>query len=157
MSNPQDAFKKLQRMAAQAGKGGGPSPRGMAGGVTGLLLLGGVAVVGQNALFNVDGGHRAIKYTRIGGVSKEIYSEGKEMQHGRLQEGQSLTIYMYRNTFQDSMVRDSYRLRRSCETKKCSFFDWYEGFANGQYYLSCSIETSSGCATTNLSNIRYRL
>ena len=24
----------------------------------------------------VDGGHRAIKYTRIGGVKKEIYSEG---------------------------------------------------------------------------------
>jgi prohibitin 2 len=24
----------------------------------------------------VDGGHRAIKYTRIGGVSKEIYAEG---------------------------------------------------------------------------------
>ena len=25
----------------------------------------------------VDGGHRAIKYTRIGGVQKEIYAEGK--------------------------------------------------------------------------------
>ena len=25
----------------------------------------------------VDGGHRAIKYTRVGGVQKEIYSEGK--------------------------------------------------------------------------------
>lgn len=24
----------------------------------------------------VDGGHRAIKYTRLGGVKKEIYSEG---------------------------------------------------------------------------------
>jgi hypothetical protein len=24
----------------------------------------------------VDGGHRAIKYTRIGGVGKEIYNEG---------------------------------------------------------------------------------
>ena len=77
MSNPQDVFKRLQRMANQAGRGGGgPSPRGMAGGVGGLLLLGGVLVAGNNALFNVDGGHRAIKYTRIGGVSKEIYSEG---------------------------------------------------------------------------------
>lgn len=26
----------------------------------------------------VDGGHRAIKYTRIGGVKKEIYNEGKQ-------------------------------------------------------------------------------
>ena len=24
----------------------------------------------------VDGGHRAIKYTRLGGVKKEIYGEG---------------------------------------------------------------------------------
>lgn len=63
-------------MANQAGKGGGPSPKGMAGGIGTLVLLGGVALVGNNALFNVDGGHRAIKYTRIGGVSKEIYSEG---------------------------------------------------------------------------------
>merc|ERR1711977_146217 len=76
MSNPQDAWKRLQRMANQAGKGGGPSPKGMAGGFGGLILLGGALMVGNNALFNVDGGHRAIKYTRIGGVSKEIYSEG---------------------------------------------------------------------------------
>merc|ERR1712000_510862 len=73
---PQDAWKRLQRMANQAGKGGGPSPKGMAGGFGGLILLGGALMVGNNALCNVDGGHRAIKYTRIGSVSKEIYSEG---------------------------------------------------------------------------------
>lgn len=28
-------------------------------------------------IYLVDGGHRAIKYTRIGGVGKEIYQEGK--------------------------------------------------------------------------------
>lgn len=78
MSNPQDAWKRLQRMANQAGKGGGPTPKSMAGGFGGLLLLGGALMVGNNALFNVDGGHRAIKYTRIGGVSKEIYGEGMQ-------------------------------------------------------------------------------
>lgn len=53
--------------------GGGRSPLGLAA----LAVLGiGGAVLLQNSLFNVDGGHRAIKYTRIGGVSKEIYSEG---------------------------------------------------------------------------------
>jgi hypothetical protein len=26
----------------------------------------------------VDGGHRAIKYTRVGGVKKEIYAEGTD-------------------------------------------------------------------------------
>jgi prohibitin 2 len=75
MSRPEDIIKNLQRMAAQAGRGG-PSPRGMAGGAAALTALVGVIIVGNNALFNVDGGHRAIKYTRIGGVSKEIYSEG---------------------------------------------------------------------------------
>jgi prohibitin 2 len=78
MSRPEDIFKNLQRMATQAGKGG-PSPKGMAGGAASIALLVGIAVVGNNALFNVDGGHRAIKYTRIGGVSKEIYSEGTHL------------------------------------------------------------------------------
>lgn len=32
----------------------------------------------SNALFNVDGGHRAIKYKRLSGVSKEIYNEGRQ-------------------------------------------------------------------------------
>ncbi|EKD20658.1 prohibitin [Drepanopeziza brunnea f. sp. 'multigermtubi' MB_m1] len=77
MSNsPQDVFARLQRMASQAGKGGGPSPKGMGGAAGSLILLGGAAFAAQNALFNVDGGHRAIKYTRIGGVSKQIYGEG---------------------------------------------------------------------------------
>lgn len=65
-------------MANQAGRGGGPAPKGLFGGIAGLVMLGGGAMVLNNSLFNVDGGHRAIKYTRIGGVSKEIYSEGME-------------------------------------------------------------------------------
>lgn len=56
--------------------GGGGSPRGIGAGLAGLLLLGGGAMLFQNALFNVDGGHRAIKYRRISGVSKDIYAEG---------------------------------------------------------------------------------
>ncbi|CAG8959069.1 hypothetical protein HYFRA_00012850 [Hymenoscyphus fraxineus] len=81
MSSPQDAWRQLQRMAANAqrGGGGGPGPKGVAGGIGGLVLLGAIGVVGSNALFNVDGGHRAIKYTRIGGVSKEIYGEGTHL------------------------------------------------------------------------------
>ncbi|TVY89524.1 Prohibitin [Lachnellula willkommii] len=80
MSNPQEAWRQLAKnleRVRQAG-GGGPSPKGFAGGAAALLTLGGILVVGNNSLFNVDGGHRAIKYTRIGGVSKQIYSEGME-------------------------------------------------------------------------------
>lgn len=51
-------------------------PRGLGPALTGFALLGGGAWVLSNAIFNVDGGHRAIKYRRINGVSKEIYGEG---------------------------------------------------------------------------------
>lgn len=70
------------RARASGGGGGGPSPRGVGAGIGGLVLLGGAAVVANNALFNVDGGHRAIKYTRVGGVGKEIYSEGNNSHWG---------------------------------------------------------------------------
>jgi prohibitin 2 len=64
-------------MANQAGRGGGPAPKGLGAGIGGLVLLMGGGYALNGSLFNVDGGHRAIKYTRLGGVSKEIYSEGK--------------------------------------------------------------------------------
>ncbi|RUP50975.1 prohibitin-2 [Jimgerdemannia flammicorona] len=54
----------------------GASPRGL-GGPTGALILLGALGYGINAsLFNVDGGHRAIKYTRLFGVQPTIYNEG---------------------------------------------------------------------------------
>jgi prohibitin 2 len=52
--------------------GGGMGPRFIGG----LVLAGGGLWFFQNALFNVDGGHRAIKYRRLSGVGKEIYGEG---------------------------------------------------------------------------------
>jgi len=75
--NAREAWSQLTRMAQQAQRGGGSGgPRGIGAGVGGLLLLGGAVWAANNALFNVDGGHRAIKYTRIGGVKPEIYNEG---------------------------------------------------------------------------------
>ncbi|KAK3695013.1 putative prohibitin protein [Podospora appendiculata] len=81
--NPfQDYMNKLQQVAKAGGGRGGfpggrpPNPRGVGGAFLGLALLGGASIVFSNALFNVDGGHRAIKYTRLTGVSKEIYGEG---------------------------------------------------------------------------------
>jgi prohibitin 2 len=78
--NARQAWAQLQKMAQTAqrggGGGGGSGPRGLGAGLGGLLLLGGLAVTVNNALFNVDGGHRAIKYTRIGGVKPEIFNEG---------------------------------------------------------------------------------
>ncbi|MBW0517058.1 hypothetical protein O181_056773 [Austropuccinia psidii MF-1] len=57
--------------------GAGPSGIGKAlGGAGGLMLLGGAALTLNSALFNVDGGHRAIKYTRLHGVQPHVYNEG---------------------------------------------------------------------------------
>ncbi|TGZ76973.1 hypothetical protein EX30DRAFT_398911 [Ascodesmis nigricans] len=80
-NNPREAWNRFQQaMQNQARRGpGGGAPKGVFGGMAGLLLLGGAFVVANNALFNVDGGHRAIKYTRLGGVKKEIYNEGTHM------------------------------------------------------------------------------
>lgn len=47
----------------------------MAGGGLLVVLAGGGLVLSQ-ALFNVDGGHRAIKYTRLNGIKPDIYPEG---------------------------------------------------------------------------------
>ncbi|KAK1456281.1 SPFH domain/Band 7 family protein [Colletotrichum cuscutae] len=81
--NPmEEAYERFRAVAQQQQKRGGfggggmpGGPRGAGMGLAGLVLLGGAAFVAQNALFNVDGGHRAIKYRRTTGVSKEIYSE----------------------------------------------------------------------------------
>ncbi|KAJ4297124.1 Prohibitin-2, subunit of the prohibitin complex (Phb1p-Phb2p) [Collariella sp. IMI 366227] len=55
---------------------GGRPPKGAAPVIAAAILLTGGAMLFKNALFNVDGGHRAIKYQRMKGVSKEIYTEG---------------------------------------------------------------------------------
>ncbi|TID22005.1 hypothetical protein E2P81_ATG11120 [Venturia nashicola] len=82
--NFQDLQRQLARAQAQGARFGGPGgagggPKGAIGGLVGLVLLGGGAVVLNNALFNVDGGHRAIKYTRVGGVKPDIYAEGTHL------------------------------------------------------------------------------
>lgn len=78
--DPKEAWQRIQneltRRTARMGGSGGGAPKGTAGGIAGLVLLGGGLWLANNALFNVDGGHRAIKYTRLGGVKKEIYNEG---------------------------------------------------------------------------------
>ncbi|CCK67847.1 prohibitin subunit PHB2 KNAG_0A01580 [Huiozyma naganishii CBS 8797] len=59
------------------GRFGAPrGPLGVFAGLGGLIVLGGGALLLNSALFNVDGGHRAIVYSRIGGVLPRIYNEG---------------------------------------------------------------------------------
>lgn len=83
MSDPnwRNLQNELRKRAAAAsyggGKGGSPrSPFAVFTGLGGLLLLGGAGFLAQNALFNVDGGQRAIVYSRLHGVQPRIYPEG---------------------------------------------------------------------------------
>ncbi|KAL6898135.1 band 7 family domain-containing protein [Trichoderma evansii] len=83
MSNPnnwqEEAMRRLRQMQTRGGYPGGRGPqmpRGANPALFGGILLAGGAWLLSNSLFNVDGGHRAIKYQRLTGVSKEIYSEG---------------------------------------------------------------------------------
>ncbi|KAH9480330.1 Prohibitin-2, subunit of the prohibitin complex (Phb1p-Phb2p) [Psilocybe cubensis] len=79
MNDGQEAFRRLAKQLRTVGgsaRGGGPGGKGLFAG-SGLLvtlLAGGFAL--NSSLFNVDGGHRAIKYSRLHGVKDDIYSEG---------------------------------------------------------------------------------
>ncbi|UZJ56849.1 hypothetical protein CBS101457_006169 [Exobasidium rhododendri] len=82
----QKAFSRLSEQARQSGVGGGgpsgsggqggPNLGGILGGGAGIALLIGGGLAINSSLFNVDGGHRAIKYSRFGGVKSEIFNEG---------------------------------------------------------------------------------
>lgn len=63
------------RQRARGAGGKKPPMRFFAGG-GGLLFLAGGALLLNASLFNVDGGHRAILYSRVGGVQQQIYHEG---------------------------------------------------------------------------------
>ncbi|WVQ82397.1 prohibitin-2 [Cryptococcus sp. DSM 104549] len=79
--------QQFQRARLQAtatgGGGGGRGPGGVPPGgarlmTAGVVLVTGVYVLG-NSIFNVDGGHRAIKYSRLAGVKPDIYPEGTHL------------------------------------------------------------------------------
>ncbi|KAI1611631.1 band 7 family-domain-containing protein [Exophiala viscosa] len=77
--DPREHFQQIQRTLQQRrGQGFGGVPGGGAAGrgIVALIGLGVAGVVLSNSIFNVDGGHRAIKYKRVTGVGKEIYNEG---------------------------------------------------------------------------------
>ncbi|KAJ1974789.1 Prohibitin-2, subunit of the prohibitin complex (Phb1p-Phb2p) [Dimargaris cristalligena] len=79
MSNPQDAFRKFSQALLKASRAsssrGAPSGPSFAVG-SGALLLAGGAYGFYASLYNVDGGHRAVKYSRFTGVQEVIYNEG---------------------------------------------------------------------------------
>ncbi|KAK8206906.1 Prohibitin-2, subunit of the prohibitin complex (Phb1p-Phb2p) [Zalaria obscura] len=84
MSDPREMWRNLQRnverVQQQGSRFGGGGPGGNPRQALGGILLLGLGIGGvwtfNNALFNVDGGCRAVKYSRVGGVKPDIYPEG---------------------------------------------------------------------------------
>jgi len=65
---------KLNEFAGKFGKGG--APKGLGLGVK-LLAAGVAGVYGlQQSMYTVEGGHRAIVFSRLGGIQDDIMSEG---------------------------------------------------------------------------------
>ncbi|TMW54603.1 hypothetical protein DOY81_000397 [Sarcophaga bullata] len=67
------AQSKLNDLAGKFGKGG---PPGLTTGLKVLAGLGALAYGINQSLYTVDGGHRAIIFSRLGGIQNDIYSEG---------------------------------------------------------------------------------
>ncbi|KAF9077711.1 band 7 family-domain-containing protein [Rhodocollybia butyracea] len=74
---PPDAFRQFAKQVRKVGNGGPPQGFVFGTGLLVALAVGGIAL--NASLFNVDGGHRAIKYTRLNGVKEEIYPEGTHL------------------------------------------------------------------------------
>jgi len=68
---------KINEFASKFAKGGAPgAPKGLGLGVK-LLAAGLAGAYGlQQSMYTVDGGHRAIMFSRIGGIQNDIMAEG---------------------------------------------------------------------------------
>ncbi|KAI9342435.1 prohibitin-2 [Pilaira anomala] len=69
----QQAKQAAQKLGGMFPQGAG---KGLGGAVGAIAVLGAVGYGINASLFNVDGGHRAIKYTRLFGVQDTVYNEG---------------------------------------------------------------------------------
>ncbi|XP_014675434.1 PREDICTED: prohibitin-2-like [Priapulus caudatus] len=65
-----------QNLKDLAGKFSGGAPKGVGLGLKLLAAAGAVGYGIKESLYTVDGGHRSIIFSRIGGVQKDIYKEG---------------------------------------------------------------------------------
>lgn len=67
------AQSKLNDLAGKFGKGG---PPGLGLGIKVLGTIGALAYGVSQSMFTVEGGHRAIMFSRLTGIQSEVYSEG---------------------------------------------------------------------------------
>lgn len=88
-----DLQKKAENLAKSQGSSGrnsfargtGGSPKSFLFGTGGLVLLGAALFFGQNTLYNVNGGERAVIYDRLVGIRPEVVGEGTHIKIPLLQ------------------------------------------------------------------------
>jgi len=66
---------KLNDLGSQMPSGGGPS----SGLISALAGLGGLGFLGYNSFFTVEGGQRAVLWSRIAGVKTNVFGEGMHL------------------------------------------------------------------------------
>lgn len=148
------------RQRGAGGPGGGPPklPRGSLG-IGGLVIAGGIAVAAINAsIFNglplptrrfevmltcglVDGGHRAIKYKRISGVSRYIYQEGT---HFNIPWFETPIIYDVRAKPRNIASLTGTKGPPPARPFGPPFLYADRRSSNGEYYMSCVVSSSCG-------------
>lgn len=68
--------QQFKDMASKLGKGGGGAPKGLGLGIKLIAAATGLGYAATQSVFNVDGGHRAVIFNRIGGVQNDVFAEG---------------------------------------------------------------------------------
>lgn len=68
--------QQFKDMASKLGKGGGGAPKGLGLGIKLIAATAGLGYAATQSVFNVDGGHRAVIFNRIGGVQNDVFAEG---------------------------------------------------------------------------------
>lgn len=109
------------------------------------LAVGALGLAINAALFNVEGGHRAVKYSRFSGVSQTVYEEG--------------THFMI-PWFERAIIFDARAKPRNVASltgTKGLFDDLICRSANGEHYLSCLASAASSTASNSLQDSGNRL
>ena len=66
-----------------------------AGSGAGLSFLVGAGLLGygvKESVYTVDGGHRAIIFSRLGGIQDEVYAEGLHFRYTVCEKGSELNV-----------------------------------------------------------------
>lgn len=88
----------------------------------------------------VEGGHRAVLFSRLTGIQNKVYLEGLHFRCVFLWA--CLGVYGYSVSLaKDSLVSLSYYLWHPSSTQVADLPNWQQRPADGQHWTSCSVQT----------------